>query len=1182
MSRLGIHLALPHPQPQMNFHGQMQAPFHNQQPPTAPHLHQSPHPQQSQAPLQNQQQLQFQQQQYGLARPPQQMTMGGMGMNQQQQQQQQALQAAQQAQQMQQMQLRQQQQQLQAQAQAQHQAGPLPNQQRPIPQSPHHPTPSPHLSNQFPPASHYAHQPGQQMAGMPMGQMSPRSAAARGMPNAPQGTAINQTQAKGMNRPPAWMQNAMAGPSQPPQTQQGPPPQQHPQHVQGAGPHQRQHQHLPQSAPTPQSQLQSTPQMAVQPHPSQQGQQPMPPQQGPGQQPMQQIGGHPDYRLGIGGMGLTPSMSRGASAHNQNAPERWDADRALKLYIHDYLVKHNLMATASQLAAESGLGDTGVPVDSREGGVLSEWWTLFLDAFTNGKGVQGVLNQSIYNESMGELRTVRQQQSGLAPAVYINQPTQTPILQSIQAVFTPQQLESLKQEAQSQGFDNRQATQFIQQRIQEYQSQLQQQQNQQAMNQQAAMLQQRMGHPGAIGSPVPGARPSSQQGQPLQGQQIMYHPQPQQHLGIPPGARTSSHSPVNPSPHISQQPHPGGMPTPSPVQQPARNPMNGMAMNGQLRMASNPHPGRPGQGPGQSDEQNQFTHPQVSTPMHQHPPNQGQLQQSHLPHQHTPLPQHQPPHMTPQSQHLAMKGQQAHVAQQHAQESLTQIQMQAHSQVQAQTQARTQQQQQQQMQSQQAQQQREQALQMQQQHLQNASNQLWEGLGVPNVNHGVMSHSAQNLGLSSKDVKSMSEDEKGRLIQTYRMTMQHQQHQAMLNAQHQQIPPQQQPQSQQHLQQQQQQQQAYLMQQHQQQQMYQQGQAGPRQARNHPYEAPQPPDDNSAPTPTGPGQRAPTPVQPSMTPSGMRQPTPPERKRKRKISEGAAPSPFGMTYGPGSQQGATPGATPLTPGFAITTDPMLRSVPGTAPPQHPTASPRHTTKRERRNQAQGQGEMLPPRTATPKPSGSGIPEDGQKDGTGKEGKKESKVGKAGRTPKLPKEDIQREAPTPKSLNPSPNGNIIAVTDGNPHSTSTHGFTPSPPSASTATPANGAMPLSSTPASNQMSLPADLSMANMDFGNMGLGNMGLGGMGMEFAMGMGLGALGGINDNSLGAVNNGQQTPLGGDVGSDLDAFAGMNQDFDFGLYLAALDEDDGSGNNNHNNNNNNNNNNNSGNGELVV
>ncbi|WVQ71474.1 hypothetical protein IAR50_001012 [Cryptococcus sp. DSM 104548] len=1176
-------MALPHPPPQMNFHGQIQAPYHNQPPQSTPqHLQQSPHPQ-SQAQLQNQQQqqqIQFQQQ-YALARPPQaQMAMGGMAMNQQQQQQ--ALQAAQQAQQMQQMQMRQQQQQLQAQAQAhaqaqaQHQAGQLPNQPHPISQSPHHPTPSPHLNNQFPPAPHYTHQPGQPMAGVPMGQMSPRSAAARSMPNVPQGAAMAPTQAKGMNRPPAWMQNAMAGPSQQPQPQQGPPPpqHQHPQQVQGAaGPHQRPHPHLP---PTPQPQPQSTPQMAGQPHPLQ--------QQGPGQQPMQQMGGHPDYRVGTGGMGLAPTMSRGASGHNQNAPERWDSDRTLKLYIHDYLVKHNLMATASQLAAEAGLGDTGVPVDSREGGVLSEWWTLFLEAFTNGKGVQGVLNQTIYNESMGKLRTIRQQQAGLAPAAYINQPTQTPILQSIQAVFTPQQLEALKQEAQSQGFDNRQTTQFIQQRIQEYQSQLQQQQNQQAMNQQAAMLQQRMGHPGAIGSPVPGARPQSQQGQQLQGQQTMYHPQPQQHLGIPPGARTSSHSPVNPSPHIPHQPHPGGMPTPSPVQQPARNPMNGLVMNGQMRTAPNPHPGRPGQG----DEPSQFAHPsQVSTPMHQHPPSQGQLQQVHPSHQHTPLSQHQPPHMTPQNQHLAAKGQQAHVAQQHAQESLTQIQMQAHAQVQAQTQARTQQQQQQMQsqqvqQAQQAQQQREQALQIQQQHLQNASNQLWEGLGVPNVNHGVMAHSAQNLGLSSKDVKSMSDDEKGRLTQTYRMTMQHHQHQAMLNAQHQGP---QQPQSQQHLQQQQQQQ-AYLMQQHQQQQMYQQGQVGPRQARGQPFEPPQPPEDKSAPTPTGSNQRAPTPVQPNMTPSSVRQPTPPERKRKRKNSEGAAPSPFGMTYGPGSQQGTTPGATPLTPGFAITTDPMLRSVPGTAPPQHPTASPRHTTKRERRNQTQGQGEMLPPRTATPKPSGSGVPDESQKDAReGKEGKKEGKGSKAGRTPKLSKEEIQREEQTPKSLNPSPNGNIITVTDGNPHSSSTHGFTPSPPSASTATPANGVMPLSSTPASNHMSLPADLSMANMDFGNMGLGNMGLGGMGMEFAMGMGLGALGGINDNTvgLGAVNN-NQTPLGGDVNGDLDAFAGMNQDFDFGLYLAALDEEDGSGNNNTNNNNNNNNSNNNtgGNGELVV
>ena len=83
-------------------------------------------------------------------------------------------------------------------------------------------------------------------------------------------------------------------------------------------------------------------------------------------------------------------------------------------------------------------------------------------------------------------------------------------------------------------------------------------------------------------------------------------------------------------------------------------------------------------------------------------------------------------------------------------------------------------------------------------------------------------------------------------------------------------------------------------------------------------------------------------------------------------------------------------------------------------------------------------------------------------------------------------------------------------------------------------------------------------------------MGLGGMGMEFAMGMGLGALGGINDNNRQGMGNNNGGPggnnslednHGGDAnaGSDLDALAGIGQDFDFGLYLAALDEEGDTG-----------------------
>lgn len=101
-------------------------------------------------------------------------------------------------------------------------------------------------------------------------------------------------------------------------------------------------------------------------------------------------------------------------------------------------------------------------------------------------------------------------------------------------------------------------------------------------------------------------------------------------------------------------------------------------------------------------------------------------------------------------------------AQQRAQQSLTEM----HAQAQVQAQAQQQQQllhSQQQAQAQaaaQAAQQREQAIQAQQQHIQAVNNQMWEGLGIGHVNHGVMNYSAQSLGLGGKDPQSMGEEEK--------------------------------------------------------------------------------------------------------------------------------------------------------------------------------------------------------------------------------------------------------------------------------------------------------------------------------------------------------------------------------------------------------------------------------------
>lgn len=81
----------------------------------------------------------------------------------------------------------------------------------------------------------------------------------------------------------------------------------------------------------------------------------------------------------------------------------------------------------------------------------------------------------------------------------------------------------------------------------------------------------------------------------------------------------------------------------------------------------------------------------------------------------------------------------------------------------------------------------------------------------------------------------------------------------------------------------------------------------------------------------------------------------------------------------------------------------MRSIPGTAPPPPVSASPRNPTKRERRNQAK---EMLPPRTATPKPASSGnaVAENDARD-TKERKETAGRGGKVNRTPKMPKEEL---------------------------------------------------------------------------------------------------------------------------------------------------------------------------------
>ncbi|KAK4785052.1 hypothetical protein SAY86_001741 [Trapa natans] len=58
----------------------------------------------------------------------------------------------------------------------------------------------------------------------------------------------------------------------------------------------------------------------------------------------------------------------------------WEADKMLDVYIHDYLLKRDLKATAQAFQAEGKVSSDPVAIDA-PGGFLFEWWSVFWDIF---------------------------------------------------------------------------------------------------------------------------------------------------------------------------------------------------------------------------------------------------------------------------------------------------------------------------------------------------------------------------------------------------------------------------------------------------------------------------------------------------------------------------------------------------------------------------------------------------------------------------------------------------------------------------------------------------------------------------------------------------------------------------------------------------------------------------------
>ncbi|KAF5743283.1 Transcriptional corepressor LEUNIG -like protein [Tripterygium wilfordii] len=85
----------------------------------------------------------------------------------------------------------------------------------------------------------------------------------------------------------------------------------------------------------------------------------------------------------------------------------WEADKMLDVYIHDYLVKRDLKASAQAFQAEGKVSSDPVAIDA-PGGFLFEWWSVFWDIFiarTNEKHSEVAASyiEQRFGENVGQL-----------------------------------------------------------------------------------------------------------------------------------------------------------------------------------------------------------------------------------------------------------------------------------------------------------------------------------------------------------------------------------------------------------------------------------------------------------------------------------------------------------------------------------------------------------------------------------------------------------------------------------------------------------------------------------------------------------------------------------------------------------------------------------------------------------
>ncbi|GAB4841330.1 hypothetical protein Ancab_022056 [Ancistrocladus abbreviatus] len=144
------------------------------------------------------------------------------------------------------------------------------------------------------------------------------------------------------------------------------------------------------------------------------------------------------------------------------AQSNWEADKMLDVYIHDYLLKRKLHASAKAFMAEGKVATDPVAIDA-PGGFLFEWWSVFWDIFiarTNEKHSEAAASYIETQQmkareqqqlQMQQLQLMQQRNAQLQRGGPNHSPLSTPVNEASAGIIDANRMALLKSASSQQG-----------------------------------------------------------------------------------------------------------------------------------------------------------------------------------------------------------------------------------------------------------------------------------------------------------------------------------------------------------------------------------------------------------------------------------------------------------------------------------------------------------------------------------------------------------------------------------------------------------------------------------------------------------------------------------------------------------------------------------------------------------